>query len=123
MKRSYQAVFIVPTDASKVLGDYGWEFDSLERLPESIGEYLVGCLGLMFEEEYAGIKKYTNGQISMSIFLDDDNEVESIYFQAFEIFLAKIYKACQNEAVFWGGGNIYSRENKKLLVLKGHVSH
>lgn len=100
MKRSYQAVFIVPTGACKVLGDYGWEFNSLEKLPESIGEYLVRYLVLKFEEEYAGIKKYTNGQISMSIFLDGNSEVESIYFQVFESFLAEIYKACQNEAVF-----------------------
>ncbi|MCA5965921.1 MULTISPECIES: hypothetical protein [Pseudomonas] len=114
MKRSYQAVFIVPTGASKVLGDYGWEFNSLERLPESIGEYLVGCLGLKFEEEYAGIKKYTNGQINMSIFLDDNNEVESIYFQAFESFLAEIYKACQNEAVFSGAEIFISEELKSL---------
>ncbi|AAY38760.1 hypothetical protein Psyr_3729 [Pseudomonas syringae pv. syringae B728a] len=114
MKRSYQAVFIVPTGASKVLGDYGWEFNSLERLPESIGEYLVGCLGLKFEEEYAGIKKYTNGQINMSIFLDDNNEVESIYFQAFESFLAEIYKACQNEAVFSGPEIFISEELKSL---------
>ncbi|PHN76471.1 hypothetical protein [Pseudomonas syringae] len=112
MKRSYQAVFIVPAGACKVLGDYGWEFNSLEKLPESIGEYLVRYLGLKFEEEYAGIKKYTNGQISMSIFLDGNNEVESIYFQVFESFLAEIYKACQNEAVF-SGAEIFIPEEMK----------
>ncbi|RMM59001.1 hypothetical protein SAMN05444507_10513 [Pseudomonas syringae] len=73
---------------------------------------MVGCLGLKFEEEYAGIKKYTNGQISMSIFLGDNNEVESIYFQAFENFLAEIYKACQNEAVF-SGAEIFIPEEIK----------
>lgn len=75
---------------------------------------MVGCLGLKFEEEYAGIKKYTNGQINMSIFLDDNNEVESIYFQAFESFLAEIYKACQNEAVFSGPEIFISEELKSL---------
>lgn len=49
MKRSDQAVFVVSIGASKVLGDYGWKFNSLERLPESLGKYLVGCLGLKFE--------------------------------------------------------------------------
>ncbi len=75
---------------------------------------MVGCLGFKFEEEYAGIKKYTSGQINMSIFLDGNNEVESIYFQAFESFLAEIYKACQNEAVFSGAEIFISEEIKSL---------
>ncbi|WP_024679773.1 hypothetical protein [Pseudomonas syringae] len=114
MKKIYRAVFVIPVGASKVLGDYGWEFNSLERLPESIGEYLVKCLGLKFEEEYAGIKKYTDGQINMSIFLDDNNEVESVYLKVFESFLAEIYKACQNEEVF-SGAEIFIPEGMKSL--------
>ncbi|RMN86270.1 hypothetical protein ALQ56_200229 [Pseudomonas syringae pv. papulans] len=52
----------------------------------------------------------------MSIFLDGNNEVESIYFQAFESFLAEIYKACQNEAVF-SGAEIFIPEEMKSFYL------
>ncbi|MEQ4283255.1 hypothetical protein [Pseudomonas syringae] len=103
MKMSYQAVFIVPTGASKVLGEDGWEFNSPERLLEGIGEYLVRYLDLKFEEGYAGINRYSNGRTNMSIFLDDNDKVESVYFQVFESLLAEIYQACQSEEAFSGG--------------------
>ncbi|WP_024684465.1 hypothetical protein [Pseudomonas syringae] len=90
MKMSYQAVFIVSTGASKVLGEDGWEFNSPERLPEGIGEYLVRYLDLKFEEEYAGIKRYSNGRTNNSIFIDDNDKVESVYFQVFESLLGNL---------------------------------
>lgn len=46
MKRNYQAAFIIPIGASKFLGDDGWEFNSVERLPEGMGEYLAERLKL-----------------------------------------------------------------------------
>ncbi|MDU8500555.1 hypothetical protein RYB01_15390 [Pseudomonas syringae] len=99
MRRVYRAAFVIPTGASKILGEDGWEFDSVERLDESVGRYLVVRLGLKFEEEYSGIKKYTNDQINMSVFFDGANEVESIYFQAFDNGLALLSEACKSEEV------------------------
>ncbi|MBI6850972.1 hypothetical protein BTW15_18245 [Pseudomonas syringae pv. tomato] len=99
MKRNYQAVFIIPIGASKVLGDDGWEFDSVERLPEGMGEYLAERLKLEFIEAYTGIRRYVNNQINMSISFDSANEVESIYFQAFDNGLVLLSEACKIEEV------------------------
>ncbi|MCF5745878.1 hypothetical protein [Pseudomonas tremae] len=99
MKRNYQAAFIIPIGASKVLSDDGWEFDSFERLPESTGGYLAERLNLEFMEEYTGIRRYVSNQINMSIFFDSANEVENIYFQAFDNGLALLPEACKSEEV------------------------
>ncbi|KWT02811.1 MULTISPECIES: hypothetical protein [Pseudomonas syringae group] len=99
MKRNYQAAFIIPIGASKVLSDEGWEFDSVERLPEGTGGYLAERLNLEFMEEYTGIRRYVSNQINMSIFFDSANEVESIYFQAFDNSLALLSEACKSEEV------------------------
>lgn len=99
MKRNYQAAFIIPLGASKVLGDDGWEFDSGERLPESTGGYLAELLNLEFIEEYTGIRRYISNQVNMSIFFDSANEVETIYFQTFDNGLALLSEACEIEEV------------------------
>ncbi|WP_310887577.1 hypothetical protein [Pseudomonas syringae] len=90
---------MIPIGASKVLGDDGWEFDSVERLPDSIGECLAERLNLEFMEEYTGIRKYTGNQISVSIIFDSADEVESIYFQTFDNGLALLSEACEIEQV------------------------
>lgn len=78
MKERYQAAFVIPIGANKVLGEDGWEFKSSERLSKKLGQYLVEVLNLEFVETYSGIRRYAGDHIKMSIVFDGDNEIESI---------------------------------------------
>lgn len=99
MKRKYQAAFIVPAGANKVLGEDGWEFESSVRLSEEIKGYLVQSLRLSFLEGYLGIESYVDGDIKMSVILDDQNKIESINFQLYEDALAILTEVCQDSRI------------------------
>jgi hypothetical protein len=95
MKRKYQAAFIVPVGANKVLGEEGWEFGSSTRLPGEIKDYLVQSLKLSFLESYLGIESYADSNIKMSVIFDDKNKIESISFQLYGDALAILTEVCQ----------------------------
>ncbi|MFP3925101.1 hypothetical protein [Pseudomonas sp. W5-36] len=99
MKQKYIAAFLVPIGAVKLLREDGWEFESSQRLSKDIAEHLIEELKLDFVEMYLGIKRYVGNAISMSIFLDDDNEVENIYFQVFGHSLKALTELCQDPRV------------------------
>ena len=95
MKGKYQAAFIVPIGAKKILGEDGWEFESSARLSEEIKDYLIQLLNLHFLESYLGIESYVDDDIKMSIIFDDQNEIESIHFQLYGDSLAILSEVCQ----------------------------
>ena len=95
----YTAAFLIPVSACKMLGEDGWEFESSERLPIEVAEYLIAALRLNFVEMYSGIKRYIGDHIGMSIFLDDNNEVDNIYFQVSEDSLKALSDLCQDPQV------------------------
>lgn len=99
MIKRYTAAFLIPIGANKILGGNGWEFESSQRLSKDIAEHLIAELKLDFVEIYSGIKRYVGNAISMSIFLDDDNEVENIYFQLFGNSLKALTELCQDPQV------------------------
>ncbi|PFG21462.1 hypothetical protein ATH90_0136 [Pseudomonas lurida] len=100
MKEKYQAAFIIPIGASKVLGEDGWEFKSSKRLSKQLGEYLVELLDLEFLDAYSGIVRYAGDDIKMSIFLDDCNEVENIYFQFYDESIKGFSETCKVNGCF-----------------------
>ena len=103
MKGKYQAAFIVPIGANKVLGEDGWEFESTGRLSEEIKDYLIESLRLSFLERYLGIESYVDGDIKMSVIFDENNEIENIYFQLYEDTLTVLSEVCQDSRVSAGG--------------------
>jgi len=102
MKGKYQAAFIVPVGANKVLGEDGWEFESSGRLSLKIKDYLVESLKLCFLESYLGIESYVDGNMKMSIIFDAQNEIESIHFQLYDDGLAVLSEVCQGSEIFDG---------------------
>ncbi|MGE6387592.1 hypothetical protein ACQKEN_18255 [Pseudomonas sp. NPDC078416] len=96
MIKRYTAVFLIPIGANKTLGEDGWEFKSPKRLSKEVVEQLISALRLNFIELYSGIKRYVGDDIGMSIFLDDMNEVENIYFQVFGNSLKALTELCQD---------------------------
>ena len=95
MKGKYQAAFIVPVGANKVLGEDGWEFESSVRLSEEIKDYLIQSMRLSFLERYLGIERYVDSDIKMSVIFDDRNEIESIHFQLYGDSLAILSEVYQ----------------------------
>lgn len=100
MIKKYTAAFLIPVGACRTLGEDGWEFDSHERLSKEVSEHLIAAFRLNFVEMYSGIKRYVGDDISMSIFLDDMNEVENIYFQVSGDSLKALAELCQDTQVF-----------------------
>lgn len=96
MKGKYQAAFIVPVGASKVFGEDGWEFESPARLSEEIKDYLIRSLRLNFSESYPGVESYVDDDMKMSVIFDDQNKVESIYFQLYGGSLETLSEVCQD---------------------------
>ena|SRR5689334_462294 len=82
MKTQYRAAFVIPRGAKKVLGESGWEFDSQNRLPDSIKDSLVSVLKLKPLQRYLGIESYADEHsMKMSVIYDDSHQIENIYFQ------------------------------------------
>ncbi|RYZ83273.1 MAG: hypothetical protein EOP04_20285 [Proteobacteria bacterium] len=97
--KKYTAAFLIPVGAGRNLGEDGWEFESPERLSKEVSEHLIAAFRLSFVEMYSGIKRYVGDNIGMSIFLDDQNEVENIYFQVSGNSLKALAEICQDPQV------------------------
>lgn len=82
MKVKYQAAFIVPVGAKRVLNEGGWEFKTSNRISPKICEYLISSLQLKLLESYLGLDDYVGEKMKMSVVHDAQNNVESIYFQS-----------------------------------------
>ncbi len=95
MKGKYQAAFIVPVGANKILKEDGWEFESPIRLSEEIKNYLIQSLKLRFFESFLGIESYVDDNVKMSVIFNNKNEIESIYFQLYGDTLSVLSEVCQ----------------------------
>lgn len=83
MKGRYKAAFIIPTGAKKILGDDGWEFDSKNRLPGYVKDFLVDDLKLSFLESYLVYVVYANENIKASISHDEEGKIDYVSFQVY----------------------------------------
>jgi len=99
MNGKYQAAFIVPVGANKVLGEDGWEFECPVRLSGDIKDYLIQSLRLSFLESYLGIESYVDNDVKMSVIFDDQNEIESIHFQLYGDTLTLLSEMCQGDRI------------------------
>jgi hypothetical protein len=84
-KGRYKAAFILPLATEKVLGDMGWEFRSLERLPKSTEEFLREALHLKLSESFLGVASYENERLKANVTLDDAGEIEEVYLKLYSI--------------------------------------
>lgn len=99
MNGRYQAAFIIPIGASKVLGRDGWEFEGSGRLSKDIEEYLIRALNVSFVKEYSGIKEYVGSHLKMLVVFDVESKIENIFFQVFSDDFGVLSHACLDETV------------------------
>jgi len=94
MKRPYQAVFIIPDGAQKLLGENGWEFISSRRLSNDLADCLINVFGLELVETYSGIKKYLGRKMDMLIICDRNDKISSLYLRLYNICPADLVEIC-----------------------------
>lgn len=84
MKGKYRATFVIPLDAQRALGDAGWEFSSSNRIPQDVVGVLMAELVLVKSGAYLGMEEFSGENAKATVLLDDQGQVESIYFRAYE---------------------------------------
>lgn len=103
MKGRYQAAFLVPIGTKKFLGEYGWEFESSDRLSAELKDYLIDSLKLSYLESYLGVESYVGSNMKMTVVFDDENKIESIYFQLYNDALSMLSELCKTGKVCVAG--------------------
>lgn len=83
MKGKYKAAFFIVRGTKKFLGQHGWEFDSSDRISESVRSFLTGDLCLKYAGTKLGISYYENDNYQASLLLDENHKIENIYIQVY----------------------------------------
>jgi len=78
----YSVGFLIPKDASRTLGEDGWEFESNSRLPENIESLLEVKLSL--SESSSDLSTYSGLGLKVDVFKDEDGEIENVYFRFYD---------------------------------------
>lgn len=98
MTSPYKAVFLLPPDTEKTLGDFGWEFSSRKRLPRKFLEALTNNLHLCRGEFYLGMEVYEGEGLKLTA-TTDVRGIEHIYVQLWARSRQEIERAVANEEV------------------------
>ena len=99
VKGRYEAAFIIPVGANKILGEDGWEFDTPNRLPTEIKKFLTADLNLKYLESSIEIDSYVDGNIKASVFYDDKNQIENIYFKVYGDAMTTLLEIFHSSAI------------------------
>lgn len=83
MSGSYRSNFVIPKGARRVLGDAGWEFSSLDRIPKDIVDVLMSELALVETDAYLGVQEFSGECAKATVLLDEQGRVENIFLRAY----------------------------------------
>jgi hypothetical protein len=81
MGKVYDAAFLIPTSAIPRLTDYGWEFESVERLPVDLISVLSKAMSLHRTESYLAMEVFEGKDIKLTSTLDAAGLIEHISVQ------------------------------------------
>ncbi len=100
MKSKYKAAFLLPKNAKRTLTDTGWLFESDTNLPDSAMDFLKNNLKLQLDEEYLGIRSYSNELFQAVVLFDEDGNIQHVhikcYGDSFELLLKNYHKSTLN---------------------------
>jgi hypothetical protein len=97
MMKPYIAAFLLPSSATKVLVEDGWEFASSIRLPESVLEVLRSAFQLHHVETYLGCDVFEGNGLKITAERNSSGEIENIGVQLRELSPAEL-RSCVTEA-------------------------
>ena len=84
MGKQYKAIFLLPLESRKRLTEYGWEFDSQNKISSDVTFHLLGMLKMVFLKSRNSIDYYEGKDIEALIFKSEVGEgIESIYFKLY----------------------------------------
>lgn len=83
MNGKYKSYFVIPSDASRILEDYGWEFNSAKRIPRELVDSLLSTLRLEKTAVDLGMERFSGTDADATVFLDESGEVEHIYLRTY----------------------------------------
>src|SRR4051812_42890978 len=98
MASPYKVVFLLPLGTEKSLGDFGWEFSSRKRLPQTLLLSLASRLHLHQEPSYLGMEVYEGEGLKLTATMDERG-IEHIYFQIWSRPLDDVKKAVARDKV------------------------
>ena len=99
MSKAYEAIFIIPYDATKRLTDDGWEFDSLNKLSADKIDRLLNSLELTLIETYEDVSVYSSNGVKVSVFHDSTGSIEYVFCQVFDLAIKQtISEFCSNDS-------------------------
>jgi hypothetical protein len=80
MVSPYKAIFLLPPNSEKTLGDDGWEFSSPGRLSQELLLSLAKTLDLEKGRSYLGMEVYEGAGLKLTA-ITDERGIENIYIQ------------------------------------------
>jgi hypothetical protein len=80
---SYQTIFVIPSSATPVLGECGWEFISEKRISEDVLERIINELNLAASESYLDIDEYQGEKVKVIAMRDSYHHLESIHIRCY----------------------------------------
>ncbi|MBL8300456.1 MAG: hypothetical protein JNN30_19130 [Rhodanobacteraceae bacterium] len=83
MHGKYKSYFVIPTEASRVLKDYGWEFHSTKRIPRELVDSILLSLRMEKISVESDMERFSGKDADATVFFDKTGEVEQIYLRAY----------------------------------------
>lgn len=80
MRRPYQAVFVLPSQTTKGLGECGWEFSSDNRVAPELLKSVVEALHLQERPSSLGLEVYEGDGLRLTAIFDVRG-IEHLFFQ------------------------------------------
>lgn len=90
---NYKAAFIIPVSAKKVLDEYGWSFETKDRLQVKVLDILKKNFYLKEMEKYLGIEVYVGDGIKINVAYDASALIEEISVQLWTVSADELKKA------------------------------
>jgi hypothetical protein len=93
---TYKAAFIIPVSAKKILDEYGWSFETKDRLQVKVLDILKKNFFLREIEKYLGIEAYSGDGIKINVAYDENALIEEISIQLWTVSADELKNAFDN---------------------------
>lgn len=83
MKPRYKSAYIIPKGTKKTLTQWGWDFDTKNRIPNLLEKIVSN--NIPFLEEYTETTVYENDQLKIDFMKDSFSNIEIVWLRFYGI--------------------------------------
>lgn len=94
---TYKAAFIIPVSAKKVFDEYGWSFQTKDRLQVKVLDVLKKKFFLKEIDKYLGIEAYVGDGVKINVTYDTNALIEEIFIQLWTVSADELKSAFDNQ--------------------------